>query len=316
MKAFILLSLVSVHTLAAVCSTTDGSEANTVPCTCGSATCTSTTGLICYSTYGGGSCRKTGLGAFGYTKGLEYRNCGSVSNRKPILDKTACEAAATSMELDDVVASEVSWLDEPPGCYSRSGSLKYNTKFTSTGSCDSSWSDFCLCIAASDDCTHTGGATSNTNVCLCGGTACTAASGLYCASSSSTCSSGNTCTSVGGSSLNTIDCQCGTAVCNSFNGMYCYVSNSQCSLVGECTHTNGTTSNTDTCFCGSATCTADNGLYCDAHQSKCGFDCASRNVGVHTCFVTRSVMDCSGALDMCVNNTAAVKTWYNDNNNC
>ena len=87
-----------------------------VACTCGSVECTSDTGLICYSTYGGGSCRKTGFGPFGYTKEAGDTNCESVSNRKPILDKAACEAAATSMGLDDVEAYEESVSFNPPGC--------------------------------------------------------------------------------------------------------------------------------------------------------------------------------------------------------
>ena len=104
MKALILLSLVSVHTLAAVCSTTDGSAVNGAACTCGSMECTSTTGLICYSTYGGGSCRKTDVGAFGYPKEAGPKTCASVNNRHPMLDKSSCEAAATSMGLYEVTA--------------------------------------------------------------------------------------------------------------------------------------------------------------------------------------------------------------------
>ena len=42
-------------------------------------------------------------------------------------------------------------------------------------------------IAASD-CTQTNGVTSNTDACLCGGTRCTAASGLFCYASNSQCS--------------------------------------------------------------------------------------------------------------------------------
>ena len=153
-----------VPSLGAVCGVTDGSASNSVACTCGSVECTSTTGLICYSTYGGGSCRKTGLGPFGYIKEEGNTNCGSMSNRKPILDKAVCEAAATSMGLDDVTATEGSSSIWPPGCYWSGSYLNYNTRSTSV-SC-TSYSKFCLCITASD-CTQTNGATSNTNACLC-----------------------------------------------------------------------------------------------------------------------------------------------------
>ena len=40
------------------CAVTDGSIANTEPCVCGNEECTASRGLICYSTIGGGSCRK------------------------------------------------------------------------------------------------------------------------------------------------------------------------------------------------------------------------------------------------------------------
>jgi len=149
-------------------------------CACGSVECTSTTGFICYSTYGSGSCRKMGFGPFGYIKEEGDKMCVDESNRGLLLGKAACEAAATSMDLDDVVASEISHSDYPPGCFWRYSSLRYNTLFTSTTSCTHN-SDFCLCIAA-PDCTQTNGATSNTDTCFCGetGVRCTAASGLFC----------------------------------------------------------------------------------------------------------------------------------------
>jgi len=263
--------------LGAVCGVTDGSEANSAACTCGSEECTSTTGLICYSTYGGGSCRKTGFGPFGYAKEAGDTNCESVSNRKPILDKAMCEAAATSMGLDDVVAYEDSEGRDPPGCFWFSGSLRYNTMSTSTASCTHN-SNFCLCIAASD-CTHTNGATSNTDVCLCGGIGCTAISGLYCTSSTSTCSSGNPCTSVDGSSLNTIDCSCGTAACNSFNGMFCDSSLSQCATapITACVKTDGSAASSVTCVCGNVACTVSTGLIC--YSTYGGGSCRKTGLG-------------------------------------
>ena len=50
------------------CLVTDGSAANDATCKCGTETCNSVNGLICFSTTGGGSCRKTDVGAYGYNR--------------------------------------------------------------------------------------------------------------------------------------------------------------------------------------------------------------------------------------------------------
>ena len=85
----------------------------------------------------------------GYTKSeTGMTNCGSKSNRKPILNKATCQAAAKSMDLDDVSAFQVSSPNYPPGCYWSGSSLYYNTRTTSAASCNH-LSDFCLCVAAS-----------------------------------------------------------------------------------------------------------------------------------------------------------------------
>ena len=87
----------------------------------------------------------------GYMKEEGDRMCDSVINQKPILDKAVCEAAATSMGLDDVVADEASFSRYPPGCFQlNDGRLVFNTMSTSTASCTSN-SDFCLCITSSVD---------------------------------------------------------------------------------------------------------------------------------------------------------------------
>ena len=62
------------------------------------------TGLICYSTNGGGSCRKQDVGAYGYPRPASGM-CVEVSGRGLLGDKASCEAAATSMGLSDVTAS-------------------------------------------------------------------------------------------------------------------------------------------------------------------------------------------------------------------
>ena len=124
--------------------------------------------------------------------------CVSVSNRGSLPNKASCEAAARSVGLDAVTAHVFSSSSYPPGCFFHAAGasriLHYNTLSTSTAPCNSAGSafgaDFCLCVAA-PDCTETNGATENTATCMCGGMGCTAASGRFCTSSTSTCSSGD-----------------------------------------------------------------------------------------------------------------------------
>jgi surface protein len=110
------------------CTVTDGSSENTESCTCGNEVCTESRGLICYSTIGGGSCRKKDVGAFGYPR-PNYGNCNSVAGRTSIFDKAACEAAATTLGLSDKTADTVVRAQSvyPPGCFYSSNRLYYNT---------------------------------------------------------------------------------------------------------------------------------------------------------------------------------------------
>ena len=202
--------------------------------------------------------------------------CVDGSNQKPISDKAACEAAATSMDLDDVTASEVSVSYTPPGCYFWNNGLYYNTQSTSTTSCNNGNSDFCLCVAASD-CTHTNGLLKNTATCSCGAT--------------------------------------GATVCTATTGLFCTKSTNTCRQIPICTVTDASAANNASCACGMSDCTNGTGLVCDYANNQCGHDCAT--VGTkQLCFVTSSVVDCSVALNICANNTAAVKTWYNKKNGC
>jgi len=81
-----------------VCAVTDGSSSNPTKCKCGSVGCTKN-GLICYATTGSGTCRKTVLGAFGFTTARSSVEgvCGAVSGRGLISDPEFCAAAASSM---------------------------------------------------------------------------------------------------------------------------------------------------------------------------------------------------------------------------
>jgi len=258
-QCLVIFALVLMPVKSSPCSVTNGLVANEVDCTCGNEECTTSRGLICYSTIGGGSCRKNDVGAFGYPR-PESGNCDDVAGRKSILDKAGCDAAAVSLDLSDVVANEVSYSHYPPGCFWRSDNrLYYNTLTTSTTSCSSSY--ICLCLSA-PNCLETDGTTSNTGPCFCGSTGCTIASGFYCTSTTSTCSSGNMCTNIDGSSINTIACSCGTTSCNFFKGMYCYLPENKCQQtpdslwVDACINNTGISTNSNACTCGNVVCTS------------------------------------------------------------
>ena len=256
--------------------------------------------------------------SFGYIKEeSDTKNCVSMINRKPILDKAACEAAATSMGLDDVEATALSWSHVAPGCiyhynlYYGTRDLYYNTLSTSTTSCTTDYSDFCLCVLV-PDCTHTNGATSNTDACLCGGTECTAASGLFCTASTNTCSPYASCTVGDGSTVNSDSCACGTNDCTAATGLFCeqtravlmhhallvmvvllilivvlvvrmiallplvcFVNTNTCSPYASCTVGDGSSANSDSCACGTNDCTAATGLFCEHKhvQSLCIMHC-------------------------------------------
>ena len=115
---------------------------------------------------------------------------------------------------------------------------------------------------------------------VCSGTTqCTAASGLFCTFSTSTCPLGDTCTNLHGTDSNTIDCKCGTTACNKYNGMFCYLPDNNCQAspdplwVADCTNTDNTAVNSHACVCGSVVClTESNGNlhYCNQSTSTCG----------------------------------------------
>ena len=183
--------------------------------------------MICYSTVGGGSCRKYDVGAFGYPRPKSGK-CNDVAGRKSILDKAGCEAAATSLGLSDVEDKPHSLF--PPGYFLYSNSwgrfVRYNTVITSTSSC-SPYSDSCLCLSA-PTCLETDGITSNAAPCLCGNTGCTIASGLHCYASENFCAVGPPCAVTDGSIANTEPCRCGNEGCTAVSGLHCYASENYC----------------------------------------------------------------------------------------
>ena len=116
MLVWLCLATLMPTVRAAVCSIVDGSKANDAPCTCGiegfSKECTTSTGLICFTNFGGGSCRKTDVGAYGYFTADSGR-CNTVRGRNSLLNKASCERAAASLELSDTVATEMSDNSKP-----------------------------------------------------------------------------------------------------------------------------------------------------------------------------------------------------------
>ena len=164
---------------ASTCAITDGSEANTGPCQCGSVTCLVETGLICYDTIGGGSCRKNTPGAFGYQQVISGR-CDDVTGRQYIKTITGCNTAAERMGLSDTTANSQTHSAYPPGCRT-SGHYPDTLNFdpNPTSSQDCSFDNICICVAAAD-CTITDGSGTNGAMCYCGTAFCTQETGLIC----------------------------------------------------------------------------------------------------------------------------------------
>ena len=80
------------------CKITDGSLSNTNACICGTETCTPATGLLCYATTGGGSCRVSNHGPFGFPRSsFGFCNDTSIPGRLLIQDQSSCETAAISL---------------------------------------------------------------------------------------------------------------------------------------------------------------------------------------------------------------------------
>ena len=205
------------------CSITDGSAENDDACMCGVEICSETTGLICYSTEGGGSCRKNAFGSFGYPRPKEGK-CTDVDGRGWIESKEECERAAARMGLSDVVAS-LTTDAHPPGCWWQdSKNLWFNTNANSAGSCNSHSSEHCLCLASElTSCANTNASVANAApACLCGTTSCASDIGLWCLSAFSTCGEHHACSVTDGSAENDDACMCGVETCTETTGLICY----------------------------------------------------------------------------------------------
>ena len=233
-QTFCTLLIFFIHPLLAdKCLITDGSAPNIAPCQCESEVCDAATGLICYSTFGGGACRQNTPGPFGYPLPINTGFCATVSGRKNIGDKKTCEAAALALGLNDQTAFERSDNDRPPGCYiiaTGSRNLYLNNFANSDAECSDEMN--CLCVAV-DDCVNTGGTVSNMEPCLCVGKVCDDQSGFYCTNTSS-CSTIPSCPVRDGSTSNDQNCTCGSADCTEETGLICDPEKSSCKSEVSC----------------------------------------------------------------------------------
>ena len=257
-----------------------GGAGGTDACTCGNVECTVDTGLICYSTTGGGSCRKKDFGPYGYMNC--FNNDGNdnivrVDGRYQIDDVVSCNAAADSMSLGHMILPST-LQSAPYGCSKNwnGAFLQFYSDSSSTISCEhDSLYEPCICISALT-CEVTDGTISNVAPCICGKSACSFGSGLYCdlsidRSTINTCSHGDACTIIDGSAENSVDCACGTAACNDYNGKFCYAEGNLCANSAFsnriCSIRDGSASSRSSsdseCICGNTVCTEFSGLICD-----------------------------------------------------
>ena len=263
------------------CPIRDGSSANTEDCTCGSIDCDSRTGLICYvSDSGVGTCRQSGIGAYGYVisntecevngalspqflVGGEASDCRRAANENPLFSfhsyinsfvlPKGCSVTTSPASANDVKKLRYNYgglpLDHLPGAYC---SILYP----------------CVCYLA-DDCADGSGRDLNTGICACGTTACTDTSGFFCTSSTNTCSKSAACTNVDGTLVNDDTCKCGSSECYENSGLFCTASTNTCSKYATCTNVDSTLANDDTCNCGLSDCDSSSGLFCRQVTSTC-----------------------------------------------
>ena len=146
--------------------------------------------------------------------------CGSLSGRIGISSKVLCQQAAESLSAGAFQKDlDVNDPTYPPGCFKNGDTQTLlSTLTTSTTVCGVD-GYICLCMTG-PLCSQTDGTTANSvHLCICGatglGTACTSTTGLYCDSSSSTCSKRPpvTCSSTNGGVANNDDCKCGNSDC-------------------------------------------------------------------------------------------------------
>ena len=122
---------------------------------------------------------------------LETRTSGYCTDKSGwawVGSQAECEEAATTLGYSDTTAQVGSYSGDPRGCWHNYGSPRFNTRTSSTTSCTTTRT--CMCTLTAPACTNTDGSAPNSAApCICGNAACTSDTGLFCESSSSTCSS-------------------------------------------------------------------------------------------------------------------------------
>ena len=216
------------------CTNTNGTIANTDTCICGNTECT-LEHPICYSTTGGGSCRKSDPGKFGYP----IITSGSCDDVGQSISRADCETAATQYEFRyNSVFDSTLGPSFPPGCFRYNNDLYYNS-YDTMETCTSYHNTYrnlillpqCICFAA-PNCLDK---QTNEGPCLCGETYCTDSSGLRCDAAANQCSKTLECASdpcdVNAACANTAGSH--TCTCNNgYNG-----SGESCTAYeGECTN--------------------------------------------------------------------------------
>jgi len=210
-KKFLLVLLcfteLMVPGLGAVCGVTDGSEANSVACTCGSVECTSTTGLFCTALSNQCTLNPVVVGYYQITSGrCETAYDAKLGHKFNTINVVPeCSKAAKVLRVAyDTSASATSTIQyNPPGCFlSKTNSYWANLKCDesevapSTENCNQNSNTVaCFCKFEGGACSNTDGTvasdrgTGNRQPCICGNAVCDSSSGYFCHAATDTCRS-------------------------------------------------------------------------------------------------------------------------------
>ena len=174
-----------------LCPVRDGSAANSAACKCGKEECTEATGLICYSIVGGGSCRKSDFGPFGFSE-IDSGSCTDLSGRNQLDNIAVCNSAAVILGYDATQALNLASSDGTQACSQSTGAtraLYFNPPvFNAPTVCTEARQ--CICLAAQlTSCSVTDGTAPNSLACKCGTSSCfsPASTGMYCNATVSKC---------------------------------------------------------------------------------------------------------------------------------
>ena len=281
---------------------------NSAPCLCGRTGCTAASGLFCYSE--GWLCSTAAITVCPVTDGstpnsVYYKTAGIeyCPDGYDVISLAECKAATAAL-APSVPSWGDAWdgPDDHKGCMSAaydSGKGFWNTATFATSSKTPVYHSICR------------------SPCRCALAECTVTSGLYCISSSSTCSARpyTTCAVADAKTANVvgIDCKCGSSDCNDELGKYCEAASNSCSLrpIKSCTDTDGSlvTATDIDCRCGSTDCTTSiltnlGGCTPSDPCNTCEGDCNADSdcVGSLKCFRSSSsilVPGCTGDTDIC-----------------